>query len=73
MKTKKMNKEKLNLTIAPEVKKYLQEESEVFGMSISAFITMVVQQYRTQATAITEMSKFQEYINQLKNFEKEDK
>lgn len=59
------NKVKLNLSISPEVKDYLTSNSECFGMSVSAYITMIVQQYRQQAQALSEMSKIQGYIEQF--------
>lgn len=60
------NREKLTLSLATEIKEYLVNESENFGMSTSAFITMVVNQYRQQVQVLNEMSKMQGIINQMK-------
>lgn len=35
-------------------------------MSTSAYITMIVNQYRQQTEVMTEMSKFQTYLDQMK-------
>ena len=60
------NKVKLNLTIAQPIKDYLTLQSEAFGMSISAYITMVINQYRQQTEVMSEMAKFQTYLDQMK-------
>jgi hypothetical protein len=65
------NKVKLNLTVAPVIKEYLEEQSEVFGMSISAYLTMIVNQYKQQNEALIEMSKLQGYLEQFKQVAQE--
>lgn len=46
------NRVRINISITPEVKKYLDEQASAFGMNVSAYITMVVQQYRQQSEAM---------------------
>jgi hypothetical protein len=60
------NKVKLNLTVAPIIKEYLEEKSEEFGMSISAYLTMLINQHKQQNETLTEMSKMQVYLEQMK-------
>lgn len=64
-----MKRERLNLTFAPDVKEYLAKESEAFGMSISAFITMCIQNYRMNNQALNEMTKLQGYFDQMKELQ----
>jgi hypothetical protein len=61
------NKVKLNMTVAPELKEYLIKQADCFGMSVSAYLTMIVQTYRTQTKALEEISKVQSYIDQFQN------
>jgi hypothetical protein len=68
------NKVKLNLTVAQPIKDYLTIQSEGFGMSISAYLTMIINQYRQQTEVMTEIAKFQTYLDQMKELmEKNDK
>lgn len=60
------NKIKLNLTFAPAIKDYLDNQSEAFGMSISAYLTMIINQYRQQNEVLSEMAKMQGYLEQIK-------
>jgi hypothetical protein len=67
------NKVKLNLTVAPVIKEYLDTKSEEFGMSISAYLTMIVNQYKQQTEVLTEMAKMQGYLEQMKQIVDQDK
>lgn len=44
----KQNKEKMNLSFAPDIKEYLISQSELCGMSVSSFLTMLVCMYRKE-------------------------
>ena len=44
----KQNKEKMNLSFAPEIKEYLINQSDNCGMSVSSFLTMLVVIHRQQ-------------------------
>jgi len=61
----KAKKKSLNLSFSPSVIEYLQCESDAFGMSISAYLTMIVQQSRLQSQALNEMSNMKGYIDKL--------
>jgi len=63
----KERKKSLNLSFSPSVITYLQSESEAFGMSISAYLTMIVQQNRIQTQALNEMSNMKVYIEKLES------
>ena len=61
-----VKRERISVTMAPSVKEYVNKASEEFGMSISAFITMCVQNYKVNNEALAEMGKFQGYFDQMK-------
>lgn len=44
----KQNKEKMNLSFAPDIKEYLVSQSDACGMSVSSFLTMLVCIYRKE-------------------------
>lgn len=46
MRENKENKERTNLTLAPEIKKKADRCSEELGMSMSAFISMLIANYK---------------------------
>lgn len=64
-----MIKEKLNLTMAVEIKKYLSDEADSLGMSQSAFLTMLVNQYKQQTQALGGLDQLQVLMSQVKNEE----
>lgn len=51
----KENKKKLNLSFSPDIIDYLQEQSRDFGMSISAYLTMLVCNHRKESSALESM------------------
>lgn len=57
----------VNLNLVPSIKEYIEKEAIAFGMSNSAFVTLVINQYRQQNDVLAEMSKFKDYINQLQD------
>lgn len=61
----KDNKVTLNVYVVPEMKEYLAKQSEVYGMSISSFVAMVITTYRQQSDALAQLSKLQETITKL--------
>lgn len=46
------NRVRLNCMLMPEIKKYLDEQAQAYGMSVGAYLTMVIQQYRQQTSVI---------------------
>lgn len=61
------NKKPVTLNLAPSIKEYIGEQAIKFGMSNSAFVTMVISQYRQQNDILAEMSKFKDYMSQLQD------
>ena len=59
------NKEKLNLSVTPEIKEYLDKQSIAFGMSISAYVTMLVSNYRQQVNSMAQLSEITETVKKL--------
>lgn len=60
---------KLNLSITPEVKEYLIEQSNIMGMSSSAFITMLISQHKQQAQALSSVDLMKAMMSQMKELE----
>lgn len=48
-------KKKLNLSFSPDIIEYLQVQSKDFGMSISAYLTMLVCNHRKEDSALQSM------------------
>jgi len=61
-----VKRERMSVTMAPIVREYVVKASEDYGMSISAFITMCVQNYKVNNEALAEMSKVQSYFDQMR-------
>lgn len=61
-----MKRERISVSIAPVVREYVDKAAEEFGMSVSAFITMCIQNYKVNNEALAEMSKVQSYFDQMR-------
>jgi len=48
-------KRKLNLSVSPDIIEYLQTQSIEYGMSISAYLTMLVCNHRKESQALESM------------------
>lgn len=48
----KGNRDRLNVYLVPELNEYLHNQAEAYGMTVSAYLTMVIQQYRQQSSLI---------------------
>lgn len=48
-------KRKLNLSVSPDIIEYLQIQSSEYGMSISAYLTMLVCNHRKENQALESM------------------
>lgn len=62
----KERKVPFNLNLAPSIKNYIEKQAEGFGMSSSAFVTLVINQYRQQTEVMVEMANMKQYLEQLK-------
>lgn len=69
----KENKKKLNLSFAPDIIEYLQNESEEYGMSISAYLTMLVCNHRKESSALEGMQNMGEIMQKLDKILNENK
>ena len=56
--------ERLNVYVVPGIKEYVVKECEELGMSQSAFVTMVINQYRQQKDSLNTMNNM---LIQLEN------
>lgn len=59
------NKEKLNLSVTPEIKDYLDKQSIAFGMSISAYVTMLISNYRQQVNTMAQFADLSETVKRI--------
>ena len=58
----KLGRVRVNISLAEDIKKYMDCEAERSGLNLSAFITMCVLQYRKQDESIATMA---DIINEL--------
>lgn len=63
MSEKKENRQKLNVYVVPEIKEYIVKGSEEMGMSQGAFLTMIIQTYRSQTDTLSAMNNI---LNELR-------
>lgn len=56
---------KNSIYLCDDLQNYLDAESERFGMGKSAFISMVLAIYRQQVQAMSELSKFDSYMQRI--------
>lgn len=68
----KQNKIRKNITIAPDIWEFIETQADSFGVSPSSCLAMIVGQYRQQMQALSEMSKFQGYLDQLKEMQEKN-
>lgn len=59
-------REKITVSMAPEILNFVLSESELMGMTKSGLITMALNQYKQQKQALNEIGKLQGIVNQLK-------
>lgn len=60
-----MAKKKVNVTISEELYKWCADRSEEYGMSIPSLFVMAMAQYKEQSTAMNEMPKLFEKMQEL--------
>jgi hypothetical protein len=61
-------KEKMNLSFAPDIKEYLQIQSEYYGMSVSAYLTMLVSNHRRETEAMSTMGNLGQLMDKMQKF-----
>ena len=52
-----MDKVRLNAYVVPEIKKYIDEQCDYFGISQGAFVSIVMRQYKQQNEALDTMKR----------------
>lgn len=68
----KQNKIRKNITISPDIWTFIEEQANSFGVSPSSCLAMIVGQYRQQTQALNEISKFQSYLDQVKEIQEKN-
>ena len=56
---------RMNIYLVQELKDYVDTQARNFGLSTSAYMTMLIQNYRLQTDALANMSNVEEMINKL--------
>lgn len=56
---------RMNIYLVQELKDYVDEQARNFGLSTSAYMTMIIQNYRLQNEALASMSNVDEMIKKL--------
>lgn len=58
----------MNLSFAPDIKEYLYSQSESYGMSVSAYLTMLVCNHRKESEAMATMGNMTQMIEKIESF-----
>lgn len=56
---------RLNIYIIQELKDYVDEQARNYGMSTSAYMTMIIQQHRLQTDALASIETAKELMNKM--------
>lgn len=60
---KEVKRGRINIYLVQELKDYVDEEARRFGLSTSAFMTMVIQNYKNQSNALSSIGDIQGLVN----------
>lgn len=63
MDNKEVKRARINIYLVQELKDYVDEEARRFGLSTSAFMTMVIQNYKNQSNALSSIGDIQSLLN----------
>ena len=63
-------KARCNIYLDEEIKEWCQQQAEVMGMSLSAFITMCVYQYKQSQEGLKAMQNMTFFAEQLQQIKK---
>ena len=61
------NRVRKNVYLNPDIADYLEKQANAFGMSQSAYVNMILYQYRQQTQALSDMSKIDSLVTRLEN------
>lgn len=56
MDNKEVKRARINIYLVQELKDYVDEEAKRFGLSTSSFMTMLIQNYKMQNTALSSVN-----------------
>ena len=56
MDNKEVKRGRINIYLVQELKDYVDEEAKRFGLSTSSFMTMLIQNYKMQNTALSSVN-----------------
>lgn len=56
---------RMNIYLVQELKDYVDTQARNFGLSTSAYMTMIIQSYRMQNDALSSMSNVDDMIKKL--------
>lgn len=56
---------RMNIYLVQELKDYVDTQARNFGLSTSAYMTMIIQNYRVQNDALASMSNVNDMIDKL--------
>lgn len=62
-----MQKQFIKTYLADDIKNWVEEQSEIMGMSKSAFINLCINQYRQQLDMMKTVNQFDQYLTRLEN------
>lgn len=54
---KRESRVRLDFMVMPEVKRYVDEQAREYGMSVGAYVTMIIQQNRQQTNVLETMAQ----------------
>lgn len=67
------NKIRMGCSVSPEIRSYIEDQCEFYGMSIGAYISMLVVQSREQKESIKAMQNVQMLVNELSKLKENEK
>lgn len=64
-----MKRGRINIYLAQHLKDYVDAKAKDFGLSTSAFMTMIIQQYKIQDEAMSAMTDMGQVLQKLNELE----
>lgn len=64
-KNNNVKRARMNIYLVQELKDYVDAQARKFGLSTSAYMTMIIQNYRTQNDALSSVNKVGDMIDKL--------
>lgn len=63
---------RMNIYLVQELKDYVDTQARNFGLSTSAYMTMIIQNYRIQNEALASMNNVNDMIDKLEKLNSEN-